>query len=381
MDSLRYWVTGDARRRLPLRPRVDARARAARGRSALELLRHHPPGPGDQPRQAHRRAVGRRRGRLPGRQLPAALGGVERQVPRLRARVLARRRSGTLGELGYRLTGSSDLYASERPAPFASINFVTAHDGFTLARSRLATTTSTTRRTARTTATASNDNHSWNCGAEGATDDPAVNALRARQQRNFLATLLLSQGVPMLCGGDELGRTQRGNNNAYCQDNELSWYDWKLDAHRRTLLEFTRRLIALRRDHPVLHGARAGSRAGRIRGDRGPRHHVVPPRRRGDDRRGLERRGALASSVVPRRPRDRRRRRARQAASSTTSFFLLFNAATEPLPLHAAAAGARRPALERGARHGRSAARDGEAAHRAHGCRRWLARSILRSCA
>jgi glycogen operon protein len=96
------------------------------------------------------------------------------------------------------------------------------------------------------------DNLSWNCGVEGSTDDPAVRALRARQTRNFLATLFLSQGIPMLCGGDEIGRTQGGNNNAYCQDNETSWHDWGLDDARRALLDFTGRLVRLRRDHPEL---------------------------------------------------------------------------------------------------------------------------------
>ena len=109
------------------------------------------------------------------------------------------------------------------------------------------------------------DNLSWNCGVEGPTDDPVISELRERQKRNVLATLLLSQGVPMICGGDEIGRTQRGNNNAYCQDNELSWYDWKLDHPARELLAFTRRLIALRRDHPVLRRRRF-FRGGRIRG-------------------------------------------------------------------------------------------------------------------
>src|SRR6185436_12770212 len=98
----------------------------------------------------------------------------------------------------------------------------------------------------------SDHNDSWNCGVEGETSDSAILALRERQQRNFIATLFLSQGVPMICGGDEMGRTQRGNNNAYCQDNELSWHDWSLDRRRKALLDFTRRLIRLRRRHPVL---------------------------------------------------------------------------------------------------------------------------------
>ena len=155
---------------------------------------------------------------------------------------------------------------------------MTAHDGFTLATSS-ATTTSTTRPTARTTATATTHNQSWNCGVEGPTDDPEVIALRARQQRNLLATLLLSQGTPMLCGGDEIGRTQGGNNNAYCQDNEISWYDWDLDDERKALLAFTRRVIAICREHPA-PAARQVLQGANDPRHRRPRHHVVPPRRR-----------------------------------------------------------------------------------------------------
>jgi isoamylase len=130
----------------------------------------------------------------------------------------------TLAEFGYRFTGSSDLYEADTRKPTASINFVTAHDGFTLPTS-CRTTRSTTPPTARTTDGESH-NRSWNHGVEGPTDDPEIDELRARQRRNLMATLLLSQGVPMILGGDELGRTQGGNNNAYCQDNEISWYDW-----------------------------------------------------------------------------------------------------------------------------------------------------------
>jgi glycogen operon protein len=167
-------------------------------------------------------------------------------------------------ELGYRLTGSSDLYASNGRAPFASVNFVTAHDGFTM-RDLVSYNTKHNEANGEGNRDGTDDNQSWNCGVEGETDDPKVKALRARQVRNFLATLLLSQGTPMICGGDEIGRTQRGNNNAYCQDNEISWYDWDLDDERRALLDFTRRVIALRRDHPALHRAKF-FRGRRIRG-------------------------------------------------------------------------------------------------------------------
>jgi isoamylase len=156
-----------------------------------------------------------------------------------------------VGELAQRLTGSSDLYESDARHPHASINFVTAHDGFTLAD-----LTSYDERHNEANGEDNNDgeghNRSWNCGVEGPTDDPAVLALRARQRRNLLTTLLLSQGVPMLLGGDELGRTQQGNNNAYCQDNETSWTHWDLDADGRDFLEFTRRLIRVWRANPVL---------------------------------------------------------------------------------------------------------------------------------
>ena len=157
---------------------------------------------------------------------------------------------GLATDLGYRLTGSSDLYQNDGRKPYASINFITAHDGFTL-RDSVSYNDKHNEANQENNMDGHNDNRSWNCGVEGPTDDPDVNALRARQQRNFLATLLLSQGTPMLLGGDELGRTQFGNNNAYCQDNEISWYDWQnVD---RELLEFTRRLIRIRREHPALH--------------------------------------------------------------------------------------------------------------------------------
>lgn len=156
---------------------------------------------------------------------------------------------GQVADLAYRLTGSSDLYQDDGRRPYASVNFVTSHDGFTLA-DLVSYNAKHNEANGEGNRDGSDDNLSWNCGAEGPTDDPAILALRERQQRNFLATLFLSQGVPMLCGGDEIGRTQRGNNNAYCQDNEISWFNWNLDARARRLLEFTRRLIRFRREHP-----------------------------------------------------------------------------------------------------------------------------------
>src|ERR1700716_4336185 len=139
-----------------------------------------------------------------------------------------------------RFTGSSDLYEASGRTPHASINFVTAHDGFTL-RDLVSYNEKHNEANGEGNKDGESHNRSWNCGVEGETQDPAVLALRARQQRNFLTTLLLSQGVPMLLHGDELGRTQRGNNNAYCQDNELSWIDWS--AADESLLEFTRGLL------------------------------------------------------------------------------------------------------------------------------------------
>jgi glycogen operon protein len=154
----------------------------------------------------------------------------------------------TLAELAYRLTGSSDLYAHNGRRPVASINFVTCHDGFTL-RDLVSYDRKHNEANGEGNRDGDDHNRSWNHGVEGPTDDPEILALRRRSQRNFLATLFLSQGVPMLLGGDEIGRTQQGNNNAYCQDNEVSWYDW--EHADQDLLAFTRRLIALRREHPA----------------------------------------------------------------------------------------------------------------------------------
>ncbi|RDI75684.1 glycogen debranching enzyme GlgX [Gaiella occulta] len=155
-----------------------------------------------------------------------------------------------VGAFARRFTGSSDLYQHDGRRPFASINYVTCHDGFTL-RDLVTYDEKHNEANLEDNRDGSSDNRSWNCGVEGETDDPAVNALRERQLRNFLATLFLSQGVPMLCGGDEIARTQRGNNNAYCQDNEISWLDWELDERARRLHAFAKRLVALRRAHPV----------------------------------------------------------------------------------------------------------------------------------
>jgi glycogen operon protein len=167
---------------------------------------------------------------------------------------------GELGEFACRLTGSSDLYEHTGRLPIASINFVTAHDGFTL-RDLVSYNDKHNEANLDDGQSGESHNRSWNCGVEGPTDDAEVLALRARQQRNYLTTLLISQGVPMIRHGDELGHTQGGNNNAYCQDNEISWIDWNLDEDQRALLEFTQTVVRLRRDNPVFRRRRffAGS--------------------------------------------------------------------------------------------------------------------------
>ncbi|MHB1249545.1 MAG: glycogen debranching protein GlgX, partial [Polaromonas sp.] len=156
----------------------------------------------------------------------------------------------TIGEVARRLTGSSDLYAHSGKRPCASINFVTAHDGFTL-HDLVSYNDKHNEANGEDNRDGNNNNLSWNCGIEGPTDDPAINQIRERQKRNFLATLLLSQGVPMLLAGDEIGNTQDGNNNAYCQNNAIGWLDWSPGKERTALLGFVRRLIALRRAHPT----------------------------------------------------------------------------------------------------------------------------------
>jgi isoamylase len=162
---------------------------------------------------------------------------------------------GKAAEIGYRLTGSSDLYQGNGRRPSASINLVTAHDGFTL-RDLVSYAHKHNHANGEDNRDGSDDDHSFNCGVEGPSDDPEIEALRRRQQLNLLATLLLSQGTPMLVAGDEMGRTQLGNNNAYCQDSELSWVDWELDESRQSFLETVRRMLRLRREHPALHRAK-----------------------------------------------------------------------------------------------------------------------------
>jgi glycogen operon protein len=161
----------------------------------------------------------------------------------------------TMGEFASRLTGSSDLYATSGRRPVASINFVTCHDGFPL-NDLVSYNRKHNKANGEDNRDGADDNRSWNCGAEGPSDDRGINELRARQRRNFLVTLFLSQGVPMLLAGDEMGRTQRGNNNAYCQDNEISWLDWGLVRTEHDVLRFTETLASLRRNHPLFRRRR-----------------------------------------------------------------------------------------------------------------------------
>ena len=158
---------------------------------------------------------------------------------------------GTVGEMATRLSGSSDLYAHNGRRPYASINFVTSHDGFTL-QDLVSYEQKHNEANGEDNRDGENHNLSWNCGVEGPTDDPATRALRERQKRNFMATLFLSQGVPMISGGDELSRTQWGNNNPYCQDNDISWTDWTPSEERQAFFEFTCRVSRLMHGHVLL---------------------------------------------------------------------------------------------------------------------------------
>lgn len=175
---------------------------------------------------------------------------------------------GQIGNLAYRLTGSSDLYEWTGRRPYASINFITCHDGFNL-RDLVSYNQKHNEANKDENRDGTDNNICWNCGIEGPTEDPEIQALRSRQQRNFLTTLLLSQGVPMIYGGDEIGHTMQGNNNTYCQDNEITWLDWDLSPERQQLLEFTRLLIRIRKEHPVFR-RRTFFRGRNMRGSRMP---------------------------------------------------------------------------------------------------------------
>jgi isoamylase len=231
-----------------------------------------------------------------------------------------------VAEFAQRFTGSSDLYQDDGRRPFASINFITAHDGFTLA-DLVSYNEKHNEANGEDNKDGTDDNRSWNCGVEGPTDDPAVNELRHRQMRNFLTTLILSQGVPMLVGGDELARSQFGNNNAWCQDNEISWYRWA--EADQGMKEWTKRLIRLRRQHAVFH--RRDFLHGEERGSGLPDVWWFRPDGRKMARRDWERGDALTlgcflnGQEIPMRTPDGR-------PVADDSFLLLFNAYHDPIP-------------------------------------------------
>jgi glycogen operon protein len=238
------------------------------------------------------------------------------------------RSQAPVAEFAKRFTGSADLYEQDGRRPFASINFITAHDGFTL-RDLVSYNEKHNEANQEDNRDGTDDNRSWNCGAEGPTDDPAIVALRLRQMRNFLTTLFLSQGVPMLVGGDEFGRTQHGNNNAWCQDNELSWFDWNWDEHQRALYEFTKRVIKLRRDHPVFHRSRFFEGQGSEGADLPDVWWMRPDGRRMTRRDGQ--RGDAYSMGVFLNGDEIGSRRSNGEPVRDESFLLLFNGHYEPV--------------------------------------------------
>ena len=326
------------RRRLPLRPRLGARARALRRRPPLGVLRRHPPGPGALAGQADRRAVGSR-ARAATRSATSRCSGRSGTASTATRCATSGAGETSVAAFASRFTGSSDLYESDGRHPSASINFVTAHDGFTLA-DLVSYNEKHNEANGEDNRDGTDDNRSWNCGVEGPTDDPEINALRERQQRNFLATLLLSQGVPMIVAGDEMGRTQHGNNNAWCQDNEISWLDWELDDAARGAARVHAPPAGAAPRAPDLPPHAVPQRRGLALGP--PRRLVVPARRPAHDGRRLaERRtrtrsassstaaasGAstpqgepIVDSLVPpaaqRPPRGHRRSRCRRGASA-----------------------------------------------------------------
>jgi glycogen operon protein len=198
--------------------------------------------------------VGSRCRRLPGRHFPigwSEWNGKYRDT----VRRFWKGDGGVASEFATRISGSSDLYEWSGCRPHASVNFITCHDGFTLG-DLVSYDQKHNEANGEDNRDGANDNDSWNCGAEGPTNDPKINELREKKKRAFFATLIFSQGIPMLLAGDEIGHTQNGNNNAYCQDNELTWLSWKLDDKKKKLLDFVRRLIAIYNAEPTLHRRR-----------------------------------------------------------------------------------------------------------------------------
>jgi glycogen operon protein len=234
--------------------------------------------------------------------------------------------SAAMADFAARLTGSSDLYQDDGRRPYASVNFVTCHDGFTLT-DLVSYNDKHNEANGEGNRDGESYNRSWNCGVEGPSDDPPVRALRDRQRRNLLATLLLSQGVPMILGGDEIGRTQSGNNNAYCQDNELSWFDWEREDS--DLVAFVGRLVAFRREHPAFRRRRwfqgrpiHGEELTDIAWFRPDGHHM----RDADWHNGYAKSLAVFLNGEEIASPDPRGRRVRD-----DSFFILFNAHFEPI--------------------------------------------------
>ena len=255
MDSLRYWVEEchvDGFR-------FDLATALGREYDQLRhqrrLLRRRPPGPGPAARQDDRRTVGSRPQRLSGRQLPARLGRVERPLPRHHALASGRATAACCRRSAQGMLGSADLYDHQGRKPWASVNFVTAHDGFTLA-DLWSYDAKHNEANGEGNRDGHDDNRSWNCGVEGPTEDPDIRSLRDRLRRNTIATLLLSQGTPMILMGDEIGRTQLGNNNAYCQDNDITWMRWRgMTGRDFAFMEFVRGVVAIRKRYAFLHAS------------------------------------------------------------------------------------------------------------------------------
>ena len=328
----------DARRRVPVRPRVHAGPRVLRRRPAVGVLRPRPAGPGDQPGQADRRAVGRRPGRLPGRQLPAAVdasGTASTATPCATSGAASPARSASSPPGS---TGSSRPLPGRRPPPVRVDQLRHRARRLHAARPRLATTRSTTRPTARAATTARATTARGTAGSRAPPTTRRCSTLRARQQRNFITTLFLSQGVPMLLHGDEMGRTQNGNNNVYCQDNAIV-LDGLVAARRRTpgWSASPRGSSALRRRAPGVPPApvlRRASRSRRSRGTSGRRPcRTSPgsPRRRGDDRAGLGLRLRQVRHGVPQRQGHHRGRPRAASAVTDDSFLLCLNAHYEDI--------------------------------------------------
>ena len=280
------------------------------------------------PREADRRALGRLDGRLPGRASSRRRGWSGTTSSATRCATSGAGRSSGIRTVATRLAGSSDLYADDGRSPYASVNFVTAHDGFTL-RDLVSYESKHNEANGEGNRDGTDDNRSQNFGVEGETDDPEIVALRRRTAANLLVTLCLSNGVPMITAGDERGRTQRGNNNPYVQDNEVSWVDWRADDAWLDVYEITKAALRLRREHPALRQRHWFEGRPTIEGGpQGP--DLGAPRGTRDDRRRLGRqRAGRRRHARHRRPAARPRSRGEQQWDS--SFLIWLNAEAEPV--------------------------------------------------